>query len=245
MISFPVRTIQRHKAYILKLTPPAMPGLVENEYFFMQMARALSLETGLCRLIHDRDKQAGLLVERFDRRYLKVEKRTQAIHQEDACQFLGRYPADKYRLRIAQIADGMNRLCASPKVEIARLIRLLAFSYLICNGDLHARNISIGEYRRPGAFSLSPAYDLLSTLPYGDRSMALEFEGRKDNFRRTDFVNFGKRYGIREGAVRAILDELSDLSAPWLLRLDETGLRPKQTLDLKRIMSKRRADLCT
>lgn len=53
----------------------------------------------------------------------------------------------------------------------------MAFSYVIGNGDLHAKNVSISGAR--GILQLSTAYDLLSTRPYKDLKLALEFEGRR------------------------------------------------------------------
>jgi hypothetical protein len=47
------------------------------------------LATAETRLVFDRDGRSGLLVTRFDRRAGR------RLHQEDACQLLDRYPADK------------------------------------------------------------------------------------------------------------------------------------------------------
>ena len=60
-----------------------------------------------------------------------------------------------------------------------------AYSYLIGNGDLHARNVSL-LVQPNGRIVLAPAYDLLSTVPYGDRRLALKVEGRDDNVKRRD-----------------------------------------------------------
>ena len=133
-ISFPLRLSGRSAA-ILKLNPKDKPRLVENEAFFMQMAKSCGLEVAPTRLVHDRFDRPGLVVERFDRLWRKDEKRLSRVHQEDACQFLDRYPADKYRLTCAEIAGALLQLCVAPLPELARFIELVAFSYLIANGD--------------------------------------------------------------------------------------------------------------
>lgn len=241
-ISFPIAPVGR-ASFILKLNPPKLPRLVENEHFFMAMAKACGLRTAPTRLVHDRDGAAGLLVQRFDREWSKETKSLRRIHQEDACQFLDRYPADKYRLSCREIAEGIRDSCAAPIPELARFVRLVAFSYLIANGDLHAKNVSI--LREAPGFVLSPAYDLLSTFPYGDRNMALKLDGRDANLRRSHFLTFSARLGLREQAVASILDELCDRAPKWIDRLDEIGLDVRKTRLLRDTMIRRREQLGT
>lgn len=242
MISLPVRAKRGSAAYILKLNPPKMPRLVENEHFFMNMARASGLDVARADLVHDREGAAGLLVERFDR-IATDGGDVRKVHQEDACQFLDRYPADKYVLSYADIARGIGELSSAPIVETARYLRLVAFSYLVANGDLHAKNVSLHTLPGDGRIALTPAYDVLSSLPYGDRSMALSFDGRDDNLKRAAFVSFGERHGVRRAATEAMLDELCDVAPAWIPRLVEIGLEPRKTADLARVMKKRRGDL--
>lgn len=242
MISLPLRAKTGSGAYILKLNPPKMPRLVENEHFFLRMARAAGLQVASADLVHDREGAAGLLVERFDRGRPKGGG-TSKVHQEDACQFLDRYPGDKYVLSYADIARGIIELSSAPIVEMARYLRLVAFSYLVANGDLHAKNVSLRTLPDDGRVELTPAYDVLSSLPYGDRSMALSFDGRDDNLKRAGFVAFGERHGVRRAATEAMLDELCEVAPEWIERLDEIGLEPRKTADLTRVMKKRRGDL--
>jgi len=230
--------------YILKLNPERMPRLVENEAFFLAMARASGLLVARAELVHDRDGAAGLLVERFDRvPGGEGEGALHKVHQEDACQFLDRYPADKYLLSHADIARGIAELSSVPIVEMARYLRLIAFSYLVANGDLHAKNVSLQTNAADGRVELTPAYDLLSSLPYGDRTMALSFDGRDDNLKRKQVIAFGERFGVRTAATEAMLDELCDVAPAWISRAEEIGLDPRKAADLTRVMKKRRADL--
>ena len=98
-------------------------------------------------------------------------------------------------------------------------------------------------HRVGGRVEPTPAYDLLSSLPYGDRKMALKLEGRDDDITRKHLVAFGERFGVRARATQGILDELSDASARWWPRIGEIGLDPRKTADLARVMKKRREDL--
>lgn len=64
VISFPVQLAKRREAHILKLNPPDKPHLIDNEAFFMNMARSCGLETADVTLVRDREGHPGLLVTR-------------------------------------------------------------------------------------------------------------------------------------------------------------------------------------
>lgn len=246
LISFPVKTKRKDKAYILKLNPSDKPLLVENEHFFLKMADDCGIETAKSEVVVDRNGKSGLLVERFDRIFTSKQNYPKKVHQEDACQFLDRYPADKYiQINCRMIAEGIEKFCSAPIIEIAKLLRLIAFSYLIGNGDLHAKNVSIYTSHLTNRTELTPAYDLLSTLPYGDNRMALKFEGRDDNLKRVDFVNFGKRHGVNEAVVESMLSELCEKAFEWSQKVGKIGLSTKKTKHLTSTMQKRCSDLLT
>jgi serine/threonine-protein kinase HipA len=244
MISLPIRAKQG-ASYILNLNPESMPRLVENEHFFLRMARASGLLTASATLVADSERQSGLLVERFDRfveSSTKKETRTlRELHQEDACQFLGYYPGDKYLISCSEIARGIQTLGSAPMVDILRFVQLISFSYLIGNGDLHAKNVSLQSLGT--RIALTPAYDLLSSLPYGDRSMALDLDGRKDNFKRKGLLAFAARYAVRPAAITAMLAQLCDVASSWIPELGAIGLVAKKQADLTRLIRKRQNDL--
>lgn len=239
MISLPVRSASKRRAYILKPTPIDYPRLAENEAFFMQLAQRCGLPSARTSLVHDATGRSGLLVERFDRVPDGSGGLTR-LHQEDACQLLDRYPADKYRLTLADVAGALE-VCSAPLPERLKLLRLQAFSYLIANGDLHAKNVSVQVV--DGRVALTPVYDLLSTLPYGDRRMALGMEGRDDNLKAADFVHFGQRVGLRPAAVQQMLRALCDKVARCLPRLAVIGLPAAKIDHLSQVMTERLAHL--
>ena len=241
VVSSPVRAFDRRSAYILKLGAPDLPRLVENEAFFMRAATDAGIETASTHVVRDRQGEPGLIVTRFDRRK-KPRRGVTKVHQEDACQLLDRYPADKYAVALADVARALGA-CAAPIPAVAALIRLHAFSYVIANGDLHAKNVSVYASPRDGRIAMAPAYDLLSTLPYGDDRMALALDGRDKKLERAHFVAFGARHGVRAPAVAAILDRVCDAAPAWMKRLGEIGLDPRKTAHLEQTMRSRRDDL--
>ena len=244
MLSFPVGVTNRNRRYILKLGPKKYPRLVENELFFMRMAKACGLEAAEVQIVKDKNQESALLVERFDRKYNKEKKRIERLHVEDACQFLDRYPQDKYRISISEITEGIQSFCTSPIIELAKFVRLISFSYLIGNGDMHAKNISLLSSSKPNSrVGLSPAYDLLSTLPYGDQKMALKIDGRDDKIAGRVLAAFAKRFDLPEKALKGILSDLCEAAEPWIERVPEIELQEKKAEFLQSKMKERMGDL--
>jgi serine/threonine-protein kinase HipA len=227
---------------ILKLNPPTgYPRLVENEHFFMRMAADCGLRTAKTRLLHDADGRSALLVDRFDRR---GETR---IPQEDACQVAGLYPASKYRINletaITALADACERGRGSRAAAILELLRTVVFSWLIGNGDLHGKNLSIFAPR--GFWQPTPAYDLLTTQPYTGWKdpMALPLYGKANRLSRGDFVAAATRLGIRERAASRMIDAVVDAAQAWHDRCDEIGFTQRQTELLTELLCSRTKSL--
>ncbi|HVF75874.1 MAG TPA: HipA domain-containing protein [Acidimicrobiales bacterium] len=238
MISFPVRTATG--AYILKLNPPEYPALVENEAFFLRLAADAGLRVAQAEVVVDGSGRTGLWVRRFDR--VVGQSGVSRLEQEDACQFCDEYPSEKYRLSINRVTEQVVELVDAPVVAVRDLIRLVAFSYVIANGDLHAKNISI--LREGDILGLAPAYDLVADLPYTrDERMALQLDGRDLAFKRRYYVDFAARFRVPAPAVHHLLDRICDVVPAATERLGEIGLDDRRTEHLRRVMLNRREDL--
>lgn len=153
-------------------------------------------------------------------------------------ELLERYPADKYNLSMRDVMDALG-VCSAPIVERKRALELCAFSILIVNGDLHARNVSVRVDPIARRVHLTPAYDLLSTLPYGDDRLALALDGRDAKIGARQLVEFGRRHGVSERATRRMLKRLLVRAAPFLDRLTEIGLHGRTADHLRREMEAR------
>lgn len=242
MISFPLNIAKAKKSYILKLNPKDKPHLVENELYSMNLAKKCGLNVTLVKLVHDKNKNAGLLVERFDRAWDEKTNRFTKIHQEDACQFLNRYPADKYRLSLNEIAKAIMELTTAPTVSIFKLMHQISFSYLLGNGDLHAKNISL-QTTVSGYIDLTPAYDLICTHIYGDHKMALKLNGRDDNLKRKDILQFANNFNVPEIAVNKMLDKLvRDFKKHYVL-LNKIPMDKRKWAHLEKTILKRLSEL--
>jgi len=158
------------------------------------------------------------VVRRFDR--ITVDGALHLLAVEDGCQVSDRPPADKYPLGTDRAFAALAEVCDAATFAGRELIRQLAFVYLTGNGDAHAKNFSALQ-GLDGEWRISPVYDVPSSYPYGDATMALSIGGRSGgDFGATDFVKLGERLEVRERAVRSVLSDLAERVDLWLLELD-------------------------
>ncbi|MDT8340241.1 MAG: HipA domain-containing protein [Longimicrobiales bacterium] len=238
MISVPVARAETR--FMLKLDPPEFPHLVANEAFFLEAARRSGLDAADAEIVADAVGAPGLLVRRFDR--IPADGGVGTVAQEDACQVMARYPADKYRVTTEEVIGALARVCRARPVAAHALLKQVAFAYLTCNGDAHAKNFSV---RRVGPeWRPTPMYDVPSSYLYGDHTMALTLNGkRREDIGRGDFVALGEAVGVRAPAVERALDELCDGVGLWIDELGGLPFDPGLLAKLRRAIVCRRERL--
>lgn len=217
----------------MKLEPGQFPRLVRNENFFLGLARAVGFVVPRHEAVTDRARNDALLIERFDRVMFPGD-RLARIAQEDGCQLLNRYPADKYRISINTLALRVVEIASAPVPAVVDLVLLVAFSWAIGNGDLHAKNFSL-QWRDEGSLvASSPIYDVLSTIPYGilNQRMAMKLDGRDDNIKFRYFIEFAARFGVPESMMRRRLNTMLDRMEPGLDGLETIGFDADTTTRL-------------
>jgi len=206
-IAVPVKHKNSHT--ILKLAPPEYPHLVENEAFFLTLARQAGIPCVDHSVIYDRNGVSGLLVSRFDRPV--TDGSFGMFPVEDACQVLGLWPADKYNTTMEKVVTALAELCAAHLVAARLAFEQISYALLTGNGDLHAKNLSI--IRQGGEWVLAPAYDLPSTLIYGDTSLALSLGGKRRDISRRQLLDFAHSLGIPAKASERVLNSLLEATA--------------------------------
>lgn len=226
--------------YIAKFPSLTHIGLSENEFAILALAEALGMDVPARELV-DRSEFAGipeefntmstgkvLLVRRFDR-----EASGARVHMEDFAQVFGRYPSEKYTgAAYHNIAAALNSgVSFDAAIEF---VRRLALTALTGNGDMHLKNWSLlypGDGRTP---TLSPVYDVLSTIPYIPKDgMALSLAGEKSFKALTQerWRGFANRSRLPEGAVMtAVAETAADVRAKWSV-LPERDVVPAQVLE--------------
>jgi serine/threonine-protein kinase HipA len=165
--------------HILKPEPEAFPGLVDNEWFCMDLAAEAGLRAAAVRKEVTVSGLPYLVVERYDRDLMAEPIRR--LHQEDFCQALGVPSAYKYQNEGGpSFGDAVGLLrdaAAAPVVDLPRLWEALAFNWLIGNCDAHGKNYSL--LYDAGTPTLAPLYDLVCTVLYPDLTtrLAMSIDG--------------------------------------------------------------------
>ncbi len=237
MINVPVAL--GNARFILKLDPPEFPHLVANEAFFLSAARRSGVESAEAEVVRDAAGASGLLLRRFDRAE-DSSGRVVSLAQEDACQVIGRYPADKYRVTTEEVIKALAGVCQASSVAAFTLLKQAIFAYLTCNGDAHAKNFSVRRLPA-GEWRVTPAYDLSSSHPYGDTTMALSINGRnREDFDRSDILALGGAVGLRPRAVERAVDELRERVDLWIAEVDRLPFDDRRIHKLRRAIEYRR-----
>ena len=200
-----VRASRTHM-FIAKFESPEFPDLIRNEHATMRLAKRCNIETADIRM-----EPNALIVRRFDRVFNPDTKRMEKMHVEDLLQVMDLFPSSKYTMEYGDLMSAMSSLEVS-KAALLDVLHLFVFSYIVGNGDLHAKNVSLTYDRTDGLWRMSPAYDLVSTLPYRDalpgaERMALALSDESfGRFTVHEFNEFGARFGLSERAIVGMVD---------------------------------------
>ncbi len=223
-------------SWIVKLPSLQFEGMPENEYALMTLARLVGIDVPEIKLI-DVDAIANLpegigdlrgpalAIRRFDRTAARP------VHTEDFAQVFGIYPEKKYRAASYRtIATVLGT--EADEADVEEFIRRLTFCTLTGNADMHLKNWSLiyPDKRTP---ALSPAYDLVSTIPYiEDETAALRFARtrRFDGYTLDELSYLAGRAGLAETPVL----DTAKLTAE---RFREVWQREKNNLPQRRQVS--------
>lgn len=151
--------------HILKVPMPNQPEQSVNEHLCMATARY----SGLAVAESELQTWAGhtvVVVGRFDR-VRGPDGTLRRIHQEDLHQAAGDHRVSIYQSDGGHDPASVGRLLGDHSTEPARdraaFFDALAYNWLICNTDAHAKNYSV--YLAPSTVRLAPLYDIWSVMP--------------------------------------------------------------------------------
>lgn len=221
-------------SWIVKLPSHQYPGVPENEFSMMTLAKEMGMEVPELQLIDVESikglpeglgelKGRALAVKRFDR------SADGPVHMEDFAQVFGVFPDEKYdKANYRSIARVLG--IETGEAGVAEFVRRLVFSTLIGNADMHLKNWSLiyPDRRTP---VLSPAYDLLSTIPYiADDKMALNYSRTKKmtEFSKDELTHLAAKAKISENlAVDTAAEIVQRFKKIWSERKGDLPLEKK------------------
>lgn len=241
-----IGTFRNSCSYILKSQSPLFPNLVENEWATMELARRIGLPTAPVKQVEFRGKSIfpgrALLIERYDiprkQQLDELDSSVRLALQQDAASLLKLYRKDKYDTSAERVADALRTAGLTPD-QLDLYLQHLLFSWMVGNGDLHAKNVSIIMWYIPGQLggtptldtvAYSPLYDLVNTRIHisGDR-FAFPINGKNDKLKIKDFAAVASRWGLDKSSVSALAQSLAESISrelPEILEL--SGLPPEQ-----------------
>lgn len=179
--------------YILKPQSADFAFMPEVEDLTMHVAKLFKIEAAEHALIRTSTGELAYITKRFDR--VKGKK----VHVEDLCQLSQLLTEQKYKSSYERVGKIIKQYATNSGLDVIKYFRLVLFSFLTGNNDMHLKNFSLMHTDKGILFS--PAYDLLNVnLIYPDdkEDLALTLGGRKRKIKRLDFDQFAMSLGITE-----------------------------------------------
>ncbi len=204
--------------YILKPQHDYFPEMPENEDLTMRLADVIGLNIPLHGLIWSKDNSLTYFIRRFDRKGQSAR-----IPVEDFAQLAGMTRDTKYDYSLEKVVGLVNKFCTFPAVEKVLLFKLIIFSYLTGNDDMHLKNFSV--ITENAITRLSPCYDLVNaTIEYKtpDEEIALPVRGRKKKLTRNILVDyFGiERCELPVKSIEKVLETVAAAIPAWKELID-------------------------
>ncbi len=198
--------------------------IIDTEVACLALARAVGLTTVDAEVL-DLGEVRGIAVSRYDR-----DGHLGREHQEDLAQAIGLNTSDPNRK--------FQRGSAMPSLRDAAtvlrdgganqdpLLRLVAFSLVVGNTDMHAKNISFLRHA-DGRVDLSPAYDIAMHLHHrpDDRRNALDVNGKLlvDEITIEDVVAEGVGWGLPARRAERVVSDIVEAVRVALVQVDRSA----------------------
>ena len=221
--------------YILKPQTDAYRALPELEDLTMHMAEAAKIAVVPHSLIRFADGELCYITRRIDR-----NRDGSKIPMEDMCQLTERLTEYKYKGSYEQIAKHIQKYSAVPQLDLVNFWEVVLFSWITGNSDMHLKNFSL--YKTPIGYTLTPAYDLLSTtivMPEDKEELALTLNDKKACIRRSDFEKSIFASGVNEKVLYNIAKKFRKALIKWLDLIEASFLPNDFKRDYKRLILKR------
>ena len=220
--------------YIIKPQSDIYQQVPENEDVSMRMAKAIGIEVPFHGMIYSRDGSLSYFIKRFDR-----VGRNKKLPVEDFSQLAGLSRDTKYDFTIEKIIRLIEQFCTFPAIEKIKFFKLVLFSFVIGNEDMHIKNFSL--ITRKNKVEFSPAYDLLnSTLAMdgAEEEMALHLAGKRSRFRRRELIDYlgRERLGLNNETIIQTEKGFQKVLTKWEKLIDISFLdSERQTIYLELI----------
>ncbi len=220
--------------YILKPSTTEYPFMPEIEDLTMHLATITKLNVASHALIPLQDKTLAYITKRFDRKGKKK------IATEDLCQLSYKLTEDKYKSSYEKVAKVIYRYTTASGEEVLKFFELILFSFIVGNADMHLKNFSLIT-EDASNIRLAPCYDLLATQLLIDEpeEVALSLNGKKQNLRKKDFIEFGKNLNISEKVIQHTIETMTSYLPKWEYKIQQSFLTDELKKQFTALIKKR------
>lgn len=223
--------------YILKPPHEYWPELPANEALSMTLAQTIGLSIPLHGLVFNTTGEFIYFVKRFDR-----QSRDRKIAVEDFAQLSQETRDTKYKSSAEKISKIIDTYCTFPVREKEKLLKVLIFSYLIGNEDMHLKNFSL--IRNEDIIEFSPFYDLINTtiaLIDPQEESALPLNGKKNKLQKEDFIDYFGNHVLKlsSQSIKNILSTIYDQLDLWLDYIHRSYLSSTMRLRYEQLLRDR------
>ncbi len=198
--------------YILKPQTEQYANLPELEDLTMHLAEDVKIKTVPHALIRFLDGELCYITRRVDR-----TDDGKKIAMEDMCQLSERLTEDKYKGSHEGIARLIKKYSSVSMLDLVNYWEQVLFAWVTGNADMHLKNYSLYA-PNDGRYSLSPAYDLLSTalvMPEDKEELALTLFGKKRKLQRKHFVEAMALSGLDVKVTENIIRKFLKAERKW------------------------------
>lgn len=222
--------------YILKPQADRFVNLPEIEDLTMHLAELVKIKVVPHSLIRFADGELCYITRRIDRTP-KGEK----LPMEDMCQLTERLTEYKYKGSYEQIAKAIQEYSSVPKLDLVNYWEQVLFSWITGNADMHLKNFSLYS-RQKGIYTLTPAYDLLSTalvMPEDTEELALTLNGKKRKIKAMDFIEVMRASGLGEKVITNLFNKFLKVQDKWMEFIDISFLPDDMKDSYKNLIAKK------
>ncbi|MCQ2309007.1 MAG: HipA domain-containing protein [Bacteroidales bacterium] len=219
--------------FILKPQADFYQHLPELEDVTMHLAELSGIKVVPHSLIRFPDGELCYITRRIDR-----TSTGEKIQMEDFCQLSEKLTEYKYKGSYEQIAKLIKKYSDSPYLDLANFWEIVVFSFVIGNSDMHLKNFSLFE-NSDGKYSLTPAYDLISTklvMPADTEELALTLNAKKRKLTKSDFVVAMENSGLNGKTIQNIFTKITESKESWFSFIDSSFLPDEMKNNYKKLI---------
>jgi serine/threonine-protein kinase HipA len=188
--------------YILKPQNAEYEQMPQNEHLSMKLAELFQLTIVPASLIRLASGEVCFITKRIDRNADGSKN-----HMIDFLQITEL--VDKYMGTMERLGKVIGELSANSLFDKLRFFEVTVFNFVIGNNDMHLKNFSMIQSET--GWVLAPFYDLLNVkliLPKDQEDCALLLGGKKGNFNKEYFVNFGSVLKLNKKQIDNVFSRL-------------------------------------